>query len=317
MKTVRDFIRSYVALFLKGIAMGSADVVPGVSGGTIAFISGIYDELLGSLKQLTPAALGVWYRQGFQAFWRHINGTFLVVLFSGVLVSIVSLASFISYLLDAYPILVWSFFFGLILASAIYILRQQPALTFDVLLWLLLGVMIAVGIGYLRPAELPGEWWIVFLSAVVAICAMILPGISGSFILLLIGIYSVVIDALKSLDWLLLSSFLMGCVTGLLLFSHALSWLLKHYHNRTLALLTGFLVGSLSIVWPWKHALEIMINRHGETVVLMQENILPTTYSEMTGTDAQLLGAIVCAILGVTILFALEYAGRNCQNEKQ
>lgn len=296
-----------VILWLKGMAMGAADVVPGVSGGTIAFISGVYDELLDSLRRLTPAALLLWHREGFLRFWRHINGAFLLTLFGGVLFSIFSLANLVNYALTHHPILVWGFFFGLIVASVVYIGRQLPLGSPGVWVALTLGTLVALGISLGKPVQLPGEWWVMFLAGSIAICAMILPGVSGSFLLLLMGVYPVFLQAIATLNWIVLLSFFAGCVTGLLAFSHLLSWLLHHYRPQTLGVLTGFLVGSLNIVWPWKHTLTSSIDRQGNTVPLVQENLLPHSYAVVTGNNPQTLWVLLLMALGVVLVLGLEY----------
>ncbi len=297
-------------LFGKGVAMGAADVVPGVSGGTIAFITGIYSRLLGSLKTLHPLTLKIWFKQGFAEFWRVIDGRFLLTLFSGILISILSLAKVISLALDNYPIAIWSFFFGLVLASIIYLIRQLPHCGRLELLAILLGTAVAVTISLLRPAQLPDTWWMMMFAGFIAICAMILPGISGSFILLLMGMYSVFIQALSDLNIILLGSFMVGCVLGLITFSHILSFLLKRYFSVMIALLTGFLLGSLNVLWPWKKILETTVNRHGEIIPLVQENISPFVFQATIG-DAHLLTSIFTALVGFLIVFGLEIISRK------
>lgn len=306
-------MRHKLLLWFKGMAMGAADVVPGVSGGTIAFISGIYDELLDSLRQLTPAALGVWRREGFVRFWQHVNGSFLVVLFGGVLFSIFSLANLVDYALQHHPLLVWGFFFGLILASVVYIARQLPLRRLPVWVALAIGTLVALGISQIKPAQLPGDWWVMFFAGSIAICAMILPGVSGSFLLLMMGAYPVFLQAISEFDWLILSSFFGGCLVGLLSFSHLLSWLLHHYRALTLATLTGFLIGSLNIVWPWKHTLDSFTDRHGEMVPLVQENVLPPQYAQITGADPQTLWVLLLAALGLCLVLGLESWSRKRQ----
>ncbi len=301
--------KSTLLLYLKGAAMGAADVVPGVSGGTIAFISGIYEELLQSIRSINLAALGVLRRDGIKAFWQHINGTFLLVLFAGILTSVFSLAHLVSYALEAHPILVWSFFFGLIIASVIYISRHFEALRWQEAIALVLGTTIAVGIGFSPPLQLSGASLVVFLSGALAICAMILPGISGSFILVLIGMYSVIIQAVTEQDWMLLAIFALGCGCGLMLFARFLSWCLAHFHSVTMALLTGFLLGSLTIVWPWKEAMEIAIDHHGNETVLSHRLLMPGEFGELTGTDPQTLLAVCLMIFGVVLVLGLEYIG--------
>ena len=298
-----------ITLFFKGMAMGGADVVPGVSGGTIAFISGIYQRLIEAIKSLEPRALRVLYRRGFNAFWQHIDGTFLSVLFAGILTSVISLARVISYCLDQYPILVWSFFFGLVLASIMYIVRQLRGWYWREIGLLILGATIALGISSLKPTHLPTEWWMLMIAGSIAICAMILPGISGSFILLMMGMYSVFINALKNFEWVLLGSFTAGCAIGLMIFSHLLSWLLKRYESLMLALLTGFLVGSLKIIWPWKQVLTTTIDRHGERVPLLQQDVLPFYYEKISGEPHQLFTAIVMMLIGIVLVLGLERLG--------
>jgi putative membrane protein len=303
----------WLLLFCKGIVMGAADVVPGVSGGTIAFITGIYQRLLDALKTLHPVTLNVLLQQGFLAFWTAIDGRFLLTLFAGIVLSIVSLAKLIHFALDTYPIAVWSFFFGLVLASIVYLIRQVTQWRWQELVAIVLGTAIAVTISLLRPAQLPDTWWMMMLSGFIAICAMILPGISGSFILLLMGMYRVFIEALNTLDVVLLASFGVGCVAGLIIFSHILSFLLRQYASLMLALLTGFLLGSLNVLWPWKQVLETMVDRHGEIVPLVQENISPLVYAELVGENAQLWIAILIAFVGFLIVFVLE---KFAQQEK-
>lgn len=301
--------RELVILFFKGMAMGAADVVPGVSGGTIAFVSGIYQRLIDAIKSLEPRALSVLYRQGFSAFWKYIDGTFLSILFAGILTSVLSLAKIISYCLDQYPILVWSFFFGLVLASIVYIFSQLRGWNWREICLLIMGTIIALAISSVKPTNLPAEWWMLMLSGSIAICAMILPGISGSFILLMMGMYSVFINALKNFEWVLLGSFAAGCAIGLMIFSHLLSWLLKHYENLMLALLTGFLVGSLKTIWPWKEVIETTINRHGERVPFIQQDVSPFYYAQVTGEPHQLFPAILMMVIGIVLVLGLEKLG--------
>ncbi|ODS22645.1 DUF368 domain-containing protein [Candidatus Endobugula sertula] len=286
--------------------MGAADVVPGVSGGTIAFITGIYQRLLNALKSLHPFSLRILWREGFREFWRAIDGRFLLTLFSGVLVSILSFARVIRYFLEYHPIMMWSFFFGLVLASIVFLVRQTPQWCLQEIVAVVLGALIALGISMLRPAQLPDEWWVMMFSGFIAICAMILPGISGSFILLLMGMYSVFIQALSELNVLLLVSFGVGCIIGLIVFSHLLSFLLHRYLSTMLAALTGLLIGSLNVLWPWKQIIETTVNRYGKVIPLVQENISPYSYEIVTGNSDQLAIAIVVFIVGFLIVFVLE-----------
>jgi putative membrane protein len=298
--------RELLGIFIRGAAMGAADVVPGVSGGTIAFITGIYGRLLDALKSLTPMSLGILYKQGLAAFWTAIDGKFLLTLLMGILCSVVTLAKIVSLSLERYPILVWSFFFGLVIASVIYLVRQIPKWHFKEVAALMAGTLIAVVITLVRPVELPSEWWMVLIAGSIAICAMILPGISGSFILLLMGMYKVIISALEELDIVLLLSFAVGCLCGLLAFSHVLSALLKHYESVVFATLTGFLIGSLNLLWPWKQVVETTIDRHGDIIPLVQVNITPSQYVELTAQPAFFGMAVVCFLIGLVLILLLE-----------
>lgn len=301
----------WLLLFCKGVVMGAADVVPGVSGGTIAFITGIYQRLLDALKTLHPVTLKILFQQGFLAFWSAIDGRFLLTLFAGIVVSILSLAKLIHYALDTYPIALWSFFFGLVLASIVYLIRQVAQWRWQELVAIIIGTLIAVTISLLRPAQLPDTWWMMMFSGFIAICAMILPGISGSFILLLMGMYRVFIDALTAFDIALLASFGVGCLLGLIVFSHVLSFLLRRYSSVMLAMLTGFLVGSLNVLWPWKQVVETTIDRHGDMVPLIQANISPLVYPQLAGEDSQLWLAILIALVGFLIVFVLDRFSRQ------
>ncbi len=299
--------KDYVLLTAKGMAMGAADVVPGVSGGTIAFITGIYDELLGSLKKMGPEALKIWYAEGFSAFWQHINGGFLLAVFGGILLSIKTFASVISVALLEHPLLVWSFFSGLILASVVLLVKQQQRWRFVDFISCIIGIAFVVAISISSPTQLSGEWWMMFLGGFVAICAMILPGVSGSFILLLVGLYPIFINAIKDLDLIALASFGGGCICGLMVFSRFLSWLLSRFYQATIALLVGFLIGSLNVTWPWKQTVTSVIDRHGKEVPLVRENVMPEQFTFLTGTEHQLTGVFFAALSGLLLVLLLEF----------
>ena len=299
--------KDYIFIALKGMGMGAADVVPGVSGGTIAFISGIYEEFVNSLKSIDHRALGVLFKEGIPAFWKHINGSFLLALFSGVLISILSLAKLITYLLATFPIHLWSFFFGLIVASSIAVgikIRKWNALS---VVGILAGTAIAYYITVATPAQTPEALWFVFISGMIAICAMILPGISGSFILLLLGKYKYILGSISEFDIKVLVTFAVGCVAGLLSFSHLLSWMFKRFHDLTIAVLTGFMIGSLNKVWPWKETLKYRTNSHGEEVPFLQESVLPMNFSGEPNT----VFAVVFMIVGFILILALERANQK------
>ena len=296
-------IKDYVVIGLKGMAMGAADIVPGVSGGTIAFISGIYEELLGSISAIKFSLLKQLKNEGVASVWKSINGSFLVALFVGIFISILSLAKGIKWLLENEPILLWSFFFGLVLASILYIIKQITKWSFVSYLALLLAAILAYYITTLDPmVNENSSPLFLFLAGVFAICAMILPGISGAFILVLLGAYKPILAAINNRDFFTISVVGLGAIVGLLSFSKILKWFFKHYHNQTLAVLTGFVIGSLNKIWPWKLTLTWRENSKGIKVPLQQESISPFSFEG----DPQLLWAIVFAIIGFVLILGLE-----------
>ncbi len=297
---------NYLTTFFKGIAMGAADVVPGVSGGTIAFITGIYDTLLESIRRINPYLLTIWKRQGFKAAFNHINGFFLLALFSGIFVSIGTLAKLITWLLSTHPIPIWSFFFGLILVSVYHIVRQVEQRDVIRFITLLAGVAFAYCITVLKPLHMEPTMLNTLIAGSIAICAMILPGISGSFILLLIGMYAPVLAAVKGLQIDVLAIFLCGCVIGLLTFSHLLSWLLHKFRDATLMFLTGLMIGTLPKIWPWKETLTWRTNSKGEQVPLLQQNLSPFDYEHITSQPSQLVIAVVMMFAAIALVLSLE-----------
>ena len=278
-----------MGIFFRGAAMGAADIVPGVSGGTIAFISGIYETLLNSINAVNPTNFSLLLKREFKAFWDAINGNFLFFLAIGILSSALSLARLLKHGLEYYPTCVWSFFFGLILASALIVAREVKQWRAGPVIAGLLGIIIAFSITILTPAATPEALWFVFLSGSIAICAMILPGISGGFILVLLGKYQFVLDAVTTLRIDVILVLMAGAVCGLLSFSRLLSLLLERYRETTIALLAGFMVGSLNKVWPWKAG---------------GENILPPNLFEFSH-DAMLTG-LALAVAGFVVTWALE-----------
>lgn len=298
--------KDYLVLVLKGMGMGAADVVPGVSGGTIAFITGIYEELINSIKSINLNALKLILSGKIADFWKAINGTFLVCVLLGIGISVFSLAKGLKYLLDNHPVLVWSFFFGLIVASAIYVARTIKKWNIPTVVAGIAGIIVAYFITVITPAEANTTTWFIFVSGAIAICAMILPGISGSFILVLLGMYKFVLDAVGNLQIAVILTFMVGAAIGIITFSNILSWLLKKFHNQTIAVLAGFMVGSLNKVWPWKQVTETFTDRHGEIKPLVEVNILPGTYEQITGDNALLVGAILLAVAGFAIIFIIE-----------
>ncbi|KFZ37039.1 membrane protein [Shewanella mangrovi] len=298
----------YLLTYLKGLAMGAADVVPGVSGGTIAFITGIYDTLLESIRRVNPTLWKRYREQGFKAVLAHINASFLLSLFAGIITSILTLAKLISWLLVEHPIPVWSFFFGLIIISVVHMLKQvRGGVSLVRLLLFAIGVLIAWGITVVSPVNIEATYVNVFFGGAIAICAMILPGISGSFILLLLGLYPAVLAAAKNLQLDILACFAVGAVSGILCFSHLLSMLLRRFKDATLIFLTGLMVGTLGKIWPWKQTLTWRENSHGEQVPLLQQNLSPMAYEHATGQSHQLWLALIYACSAILLVLALEY----------
>jgi putative membrane protein len=314
----RSFFQ-YLLVTLKGIAMGAADVVPGVSGGTIAFISGIYEELLESIDKLGLNFFSIWKKEGFLKAWQEINGNFLLSLFLGIGISIASLARVIKWLLVNKPELLWAFFFGLVLASIIYVGKQVSQWNLQSIAVIILASLLSFYITLAEPFASPDSSLYLLFCGFVAVIAMILPGISGAFILLILGAYQTAIDTIDYLirglstgNWELLSLGLLnfsmlaiGAAIGLKVFSKALNWMFKHHKNLTLVALTGFMVGSLNKIWPWKETLTSRINSEGLTVPVLQKSVAP---SEFTG-DPQILFCVLLMIVGFLSILVLEYFG--------
>lgn len=316
---MRSF-KDYILLFLKGIGMGSADVVPGVSGGTIAFITGIYEELLDSINSFDADAFKLLFSFKIKEFWQKINGSFLLPLVLGIVLSAMTLAKIISYLLDQHPIQIWSFFFGLIIISSISVAKEINKWNAYTILSGIVGIIIAYVITVVTPATTPNGLWFVFISGAVAICAMILPGISGSFILLILGKYAYIMTALKNLDYTIIGVFATGCIIGLFTFSRLISWFLHKFHNYAIALLAGFMIGSLNKIWPWKKAELFRIDSHGAQVPIYERNLLPTDYMAETGQSPMIIQAILYTALGfmmVVIMEKIAFAIKKARSKSQ
>ena len=307
---------------VKGACMGAADVIPGVSGGTIAFITGIYDEFVGSIARVDAEAVRLLLKGKIRDFWKHINGTFLLSVIAGIGVSVVSLAGLMQMLLSDYPVQTWAFFFGLIVASSIFILRGisgWKALDGGLLA---LGVVLGVTVCTLSPTQTPDALWFIFISGAIAICAMILPGISGSFILLILGKYQYIMGVISGLttgenfsqNLVIIAVFLVGAVFGILSFSKFLHWLLARWNKETLIVLAGFIIGSLVKVWPWSNAEAIVCSQNPE-LALMAENLeggLPAELVSqyMAGADLHIAGAVVFALIGFSLVTGVEIVGK-------
>lgn len=299
----------YLIISLKGVAMGAADAVPGVSGGTIAFISGIYEELISTISNINLKLFKTLFQKGIKPFWKDLNGNFLVALLGGIVVSFVSFMKLAKYLLEYHPVLIWSFFFGLIIASIYFVGKQITKWNIGTIVALVLGTLIAFYISTLPSMENNESPYFLFIAGAIAICAMILPGISGSFILIILGAYKTLSDAIHDIDIKKIILFALGALFGLLSFSHVLKWLFKHYHNITLALLTGFIFGSLNKVWPWKETLSWYTNSKGIELPLLQKSVSPIYFNG----DNQLVFAIILMILGFLTIFILEKLGSKKQ----
>ncbi|NNF08143.1 MAG: DUF368 domain-containing protein [Candidatus Eisenbacteria bacterium] len=299
-------MRQHVSVFLKGAAMGAANVIPGVSGGTIAFITGIYERLINALKSFDLEAVGHLFKGRFGAFAKHIDFGFLVALMVGVLVSVLSLAKLLEYLFIEHPVFLWAFFFGLILASVVFVAKTVDKWNAATIGMLILGIAIAAGIAFLKPAAENTHPIYMFACGIVAICSMIIPGLSGSFVLILMGNYMLVLGAISELDIKLLIPFGIGCVFGLLAFSHLLSYIFKRFKNGAVALLSGFIFGSLLIIWPWKNEVYLLdasgvpIIRKGEQVIQGYDWYLPSSLNQ------EVLIAIGLMVVGFVMVAAME-----------
>jgi len=295
----RNFLQ-YLVVTFKGMAMGAADVVPGVSGGTIAFISGIYEELITSINNINLSLFKVIKEKGIKTAWEQLNGNFLLALFIGIGISVLSLAKLVSWLLENEPILIWSFFFGLVIASILVVGKQVKKWNLVTLFAMIAGAVLAYFITTLPPSDNVDSLPFLFLSGAIAVCAMILPGISGAFILVLLGSYKTIINAVHNLDIKIITVVGVGAIFGLLSFARLLKWMFNHYKNSTLALLTGFIIGSLNKIWPWKRVLET--KTIAEKVITIDENISPFAFDG----DNQLLYALIAAVIGFSLIFILE-----------
>lgn len=313
---------------VKGACMGAADVIPGVSGGTIAFITGIYDDLLASINAIDATALKMFFAGKFKEFWKHINGSFLLSLFCGIGFSVMTLAGIMQYLLEHHPIQTWAFFFGLIVASSIFILRGIKGWNLKAVLFLVLGVVLGVTVCTLSPTTTPDALWFIFLSGAIAICAMILPGISGSFILLILGKYQYIMSAITGLtsgeaigeSIVVIGVFAVGAVCGILSFSRFLHWLLGRFHKETLLVLAGFIIGSLVKVWPWSDMDALVVSQFPEAAAVAEisdnpfaQEIFSTFYDKV---DMQVGSAIIFALIGFSIVTGVEIVGKIIARKK-
>jgi putative membrane protein len=308
--------------------MGAADVIPGVSGGTIAFITGIYDDLLASINAIDSTAVKLFFTGKFKEFWKYINGGFLLSLFCGILFSVMTLAGIMQYLLEHHPIQTWAFFFGLIVASSIFILRGIEGWNLKAVLFLVFGVILGVTVCTLSPTTTPDALWFIFISGAIAICAMILPGISGSFILLILGKYQYIMSVITGLtsgeaigeSIVVLGVFAVGAACGILAFSRFLHWLLGRFNKETLIVLAGFIIGSLVKVWPWSDMDALVVSQFPEAAAVaeipgntLSQEIFSTFYDKV---DMQIGSAILFAVVGFTLVTGIEIVGKMISKKK-
>lgn len=324
---MKGFLKN-ITVAVKGACMGAADVIPGVSGGTIAFIMGIYDEFVGSLASINSEAIRMLLKGQFKAFWKHINGSFLLSLVIGIGISVVSLAGLMQMLLSDFPIQTWAFFFGLIVASSIFILRGISGWALREVLLLVLGIILGIVICTLSPTQTPDGLWFIFLSGALAICAMILPGISGSFILLILGKYQYIMGCISDLvsgvnfaqNFLILCIFGIGAIVGILGFSKFLHWLLARWQKETMIVLAGFIIGSLVKVWPWNN-MEAIVTSQFPNVASLSESLGGTLPAEIVAQYAEHINphttsAFAFALIGFFLVTGIELAGNKIANKK-
>ncbi len=299
-------MKSNIKVIVVGFIMGAAEVVPGVSGGTIAFVSGIYERLVVSIHRLTP--LRVWHlrHQGIKGLWQSLDMSFLLMLFGAMAVSILVLARGISYLLNNHPVALWAFFFGLVLTSVWVVGRKLRPFNVEIMMAIATGAIIGIVVSRVVPLEAEVSPLALFAGGCIAVCAWILPGLSGSFVLLILGLYQTVIEALKNFEFMTLFYLGAGCAIGLISFAQLLSFVLSRFHNPTLAVLTGFMLGSLLKIWPWKHTTSYQIKADGGQIPVVQEPVLPTSYHALTGEDPVMLAAGIAFLVGCVLVLMLD-----------
>ena len=299
-------MRKYISLFFKGMGMGAANVIPGVSGGTIALITGIFEKLIDSIKSFNLAAIKLLFKGQFKAFARHINLDFLVAVFLGIAISILSIAKLFGYLLDNYTVYIMSFFFGLILASIYFVGKTVEKWRLSVWISFFIGTAIAIALSIVKPAQENSSIFYLFICGIVGTCSMVLPGLSGSFVLILMGNYQLVmIDAVNDLNLNILLPVVLGAVVGLLAFSNILSWVFKKFRDQTISILTGFILGSLGIIWPWKEEV-VATNNIGEAILKHGEPVIEGYKWFLPQVSSELIWAIVLGIIGIVLIWVTE-----------
>jgi len=300
-------ILNYIFLSLKGFAMGAANVIPGVSGGTIALITGVFERLINAIKSFNMVAIRLLFKGKIKELIKHVDLWFLISVFSGMVISIISLAKVLKYLFESYPVFIWSFFFGLILASVFYVGKTIQKVNFGVVLFFIIGTALAVSITVMEPAAQNDSFFYLIICGVVAICSMILPGLSGSFVLILMGNYELVmIDAVNNADIATLIPVIIGAIVGLIAFSHLLSWIYKKYKDQTISILTGFILGSLGILWPWKNEIYKFdefgnyLMKNGEKITQGYTRYIPDSFNK------EVIIAILLMLSGIIVISLIE-----------
>lgn len=291
--------------------MGAADIVPGVSGGTMALILGIYEKFIDSLRSFNITLFKTLKKNGIRAAWQHVNGSFLLPLLGGILISVATLARIITWLLENYPPLIWAFFFGLVLASSIIVLRKVGSWNVTKVIIFIVGGVVAYYITIMTPTTTPNTWWFILLAGSIAITAMLLPGISGSFILVLLGKYHFILSAVKDMDITILSLFAFGCGLGLILSSRVIHWVLHRFHDYALAGIVGFMIGSLNKVWPWKQTETWYQGSHGQLEPLIQYSVLPWQYTNFTAQPSYIFGSIILFAIGLGFIIMIYKIGKK------
>lgn len=296
-----------LGVFLRGAGMGAADAVPGVSGGTIAFVTGIYEQLIDTIRQFGPSAWTAFRHGGFKQVYVHLNLAFLLPLLLGVMLSLASVAHLAVWLMEAHALLLNGFFFGLVAASALVVHQAHRRWKLWYVLPLTAGLVLAKVLPSLMPLVLMlgNESLIIVVAGAIAISAMLLPGVSGSFLLLTMGLYGTIMQAIRDFDITLMAIFAAGCVVGLALFSRLLSWLLRCHHGATMQLLLGFIIGSLPVLWPWRELVSYQLGPEGQMIPLAYRYLMPDDYALLVGGSAQVSGVIVLMLLGAVLVVAL------------
>jgi len=310
-------MKEHVVNFLKGFAMGVANVIPGVSGGTIALLTGIFERLINALKSFDVEAVKLLFKFRFKEFAEHVDFGFLVSVFLGIGISIISVAKLLEFLFQSYPVYVWAFFFGLILVSVWFVGKSIGKIDLTAVVLFAVGAIVAFGLSMMNPATENTAFWYLIICGAVAICSMILPGLSGSFVLILMGNYQLImIYAVSHFDMGIIVPVAIGVVVGLLAFSHYLSWLLSRYASQTMAVLTGFIFGSLGTIWPWKTPIYLMqdgaeILKNGKPIIQSYQMSMPQEF------NIEVVIAVILMFAGMAALWALEKSAEKDKLEKQ